>query len=244
MLKNCVYVCNMYLCRNKTHRRRHGRRGGRDTAGGFALPRSEPLLWSSTRHLPSVPEERARHLRCPEFCPAAAYECYYVMFGRRMADQLRNDISIEWPVPLTELPVAPRPQNRPINGGNDGNNDSQRRQSEETRRRLNVLRDVESRLRAIRREVDIGWQALMPTADQRGAPNVIDRVREQEAASPQGERTVTTSTVPHIEAVPLSPYPPADLRDDDDNSSSSEAADIELWMTAGRLTPERPDEER
>jgi len=84
----------------------------------------------------------------------------------------------------------------------------------------------------------------MPTADEQGAPNVIDRVREQEAASPQGGRTVTTSTVAHIEAVPLSSYSPADLRDDDDNSSSSEAADIELWMTARRLTPERPDEER
>jgi len=148
--------------------------------------------------------------------------------GRRVAEQMRQYITINRPVPLMQIRVAP-----PSSDQRNGPSADIRNTDAAIQSRLEVLRTVESRLCSIRREVDEGQRALLVTE------RATRQSREREVAS----TAVTTSTVTAAEAKPLSPYRQADLRDEDDDDSS-EAGDIEQWMSARRLQPERPDEER
>jgi len=223
----CIYVESYW--RNARRRRgRQGRNGFADAAGGYVLPRSDNQLWPSDARLPFVAAADGRRLRYPAFCPSVVHNCYFLNEGRRVD---RHPTSQE--------------RFRGVTGISDGSQGggtttplrhqtTQELRSRNTdgviQNRLEVLRTVESRLRSIRREVDEG---------QRASERVDRRNGEREVES----TTVTTWTVTVAETTPLSPCRPADLRDEADDDSS-EAGDIELWMSARRLQPERPDEER
>jgi len=142
-------VCLLYV--DRQGQSGIGRRVGSSVPGsgtvGRVMAQPQPLLmWVGDRQQPYLTARQARQLPCPAFCPAERHDCYFLNWGYRMAEHHRGEWTIASPVPLMDIRVTTRPSASRV-GATVGMDSAGRQRPE-------VLRQIETRLRSIRREVD------------------------------------------------------------------------------------------